>query len=93
MSEINLSDPSFSPENENPQQRRRGRPPLLRQAPEERSMKRVRICCISDTHPWVEEMDEDNNLQPLRFLNAGETVFVPEWQADILVSNKHAARV
>lgn len=100
MATVNLEDPAFRPENENPRGRR-SRPQLV---PIVKSTELVKVACITELRPWVElpavekRTDDDGKEVEVkttenRPLDHGEVVEIPAWIADILVANKHAVRV
>lgn len=89
MADINLEAPDFKPENENPRQRGR---PRIQPVAVEKSLKPVKVCCITEAKPWVEVAGGDGTVEA-RPMDIGETAEIPEWIADILVRNKHAVRV
>lgn len=106
MADVNLSDPAFKAENENPQMRRGpGRPRKVIEPSSDNPNDLVKVACIVDCKPWVElprteiRKDEGGNdievaIEPERRpLEHGETAFIPAWIADILIANKHAIRV
>lgn len=90
MSDVNLNDPAFKPENEDP--RRRNAPRARSILPQSKSEKLVKLVCITETKPWV-VIREEGKPDLEKPLDHGETAETLEWIADILVNNKHAVRV
>jgi len=82
-----LSAPEFRPEQENPVRARSAR--AAKVIDQDRNAM-VKICIITESRPWSHDGGPQN---PSRPLSHGEVAEVPEWLADFMIANKHAARV
>lgn len=91
---VDLNSPDFAPERENP--RDRAQRLVTRKPPASKSAKLVKVACITELRPWIETMvereDDDGVVRQIlerRPLAKKEIAMVPEWQADIMISNDH----
>lgn len=87
LSNPDLSAPEFKREQENPTRARSVR--TVKSVDQDRNAM-VKICIITESRPWSHDGGPQN---PSRALSHGEVVEVPEWLADFMIANKHAARV